>query len=108
MTTGRRSYKVSRRPERFGTPPGRIFYPLRVLVARAPSGGEIRFLKWADSAERQLSWYQGCLTADENATFWKAKLRAERPGIDFWNQARAVLLAANWEVCDGQVGTLAD
>jgi len=108
VTTGKRSYKVSRKPQRFETPPGRIFYPLRVLVARAPSGGEIRFLKWADSAERQLSWYQGCLTADENATFWKAKLRAERPGVDFWNQARAVLVAANWEVSDVAMDALAD
>ena len=72
--------------------------PIRTLIAVAPSGGEIRFLKWGDSAERQLSWYQGCLTADENDTFWRAKLKAERPGIDMWEKARALLIAANWTI----------
>ena len=72
--------------------------PLRTLTATAPSGGQIVFLKWGDGAERQLSWYQGCLTADENDTFWKAKLKAERPGIDMWEKARALLIAANWTI----------
>jgi hypothetical protein len=70
------------------------------LIAVAPSGGEIHFLKWDDGPERSLSWYQGCLTADENDTFWRAKLRAERQGAAMWDKARAVLITAGWKVHD--------
>jgi len=100
MTPGRRSYKVSRRPERFGTPPGRIFYPLRVIAARSPSGGEIRLLKWQESKHPSVSWYQGLLTAAEDDQFWEAKLLAEKSGDEKWNKALALLVANGWQILE--------
>jgi hypothetical protein len=73
--------------------------PLRALIAVAPSGGHVRLAKYSES-DRELSWWQGKLTAVEDAQFWKAKLKAERPGVDMWDQARALLVAAGWRVTD--------
>lgn len=73
--------------------------PLRQFRAIAPSGGQILFIKFSE-ADRELSPYHGILTADEDAIWWKAKLKAERPGIEKWNKARALLIAAGWTVED--------
>jgi hypothetical protein len=51
-------------------------------------------------SDRELSWWQGKLTAVEDAQFWKAKLRAEKGGAANWDQARALLVAAGWRVTD--------
>ena len=105
MTARQKPYKVTRRatrplecPESYQTPPGRIFTPLRVIAARAPSGGEIRLLKWQESKHPSVSWYQGKLSEAEDAQFWSAKLLAEKAGDDKWNAARALLVANGWEV----------
>lgn len=73
--------------------------PLRIMVATAPSGGEIRLVKYSES-DRELSYYHGLLTAIEDGVFWKAKLAAERPWSASWDKARAILEAANWTVRD--------
>lgn len=83
------------------TPQTRIFTPLRplrVIAARAPSGGEIRLLKWQESKHPSVSWYQGKLTAAEDDQFWKAKLLAEKSGDAKWNQARALLISHGWTI----------
>ena len=72
--------------------------PLRFLKAVAPSGGEVTFLKYGDSAERELSWYQGELDQQESMVFWRAKLKAERGGIEAWEAARTILRDAGWTV----------
>jgi hypothetical protein len=97
MKRARKPLSDSTRDE---TSPRRSPTPLRALRAVAPSGGEIRFLKWDDGTERSLSWYQGCLTALENDQFWKAKLRAERQGAPMWQAAIDVLMLTGWEVLD--------
>jgi hypothetical protein len=76
-----------------------VLTPLRVLHAVAPSGAEIRFHKFSESAA-ELSWWQGCLSAAEDAQFWKAKLRAEKGGQENWDKARAILENAGWRVTD--------
>jgi hypothetical protein len=105
MTARQKPYKVTRRatrpqecPESYATPPSRIFTPLRVIAARAPSGGEIRLIKWQESKHPSVSWYQGKLTVAEDDQFWKAKLLAEKAGDDKWNAASALLVAHGWEV----------
>jgi hypothetical protein len=40
--------------------------------------------------------------------FRKAMLAAQKGGIDRWNEARALLIAAGWEVKDGQMDAVAD
>jgi len=80
------------------TPVSKVPVPLRVIAGRAPSGGEIRLLKWQESQHPSVSWYQGCLTEAEDAQFWKAKLLAEKQGITKWNEARALLIAAGWSI----------
>lgn len=74
-----------------------VYTPLRTLRAVAPSGGEIVFLKWVDSDE-SLSFYRGSLTAVEDAQMWTAKLKAERGGIDKWNQAIKLLVDSGWKL----------
>ena len=76
---------------------GHLLAPLRVLQAVAPSGAEITFRKFSE-CDRELSWFQGALMASEHATFWQAKLLAERPGIDKWNAAAALLRRDGWMV----------
>ena len=105
MTARQKPYKVTRRAQSplndtqsYATPPGRIFTPLRVIAARAPSGGEIRLIKWQESKHPSVSWYQGKLSAAEDAQFWSAKLLAEKAGDDKWNAARCLLEDAGWEV----------
>jgi hypothetical protein len=72
--------------------------PMRVLVATAPSGGEIRFIKYDDRYDRELSYYHGILDADEDRLWWKAKLAAERAGAEHWARAVALFTAAGWTV----------
>jgi hypothetical protein len=57
-------------------------------------------VKYDDRADRELSFYRGNLTAIEDAAFWRAKLSAERPGLDKWNEAAAILTSAGWHVSD--------
>ena len=73
--------------------------PLRVLVATAPSGGQIRFVKYTD-LPAELSFYHGLLNAAEDALWWKAKLAAEKPGLDNWNRAAAILVSAGWVIVE--------
>lgn len=75
-----------------------ILIPLRILQAVAPSGAHITLLKYGDDGAPQVSWYQGNLTEAEDMTFWKAKRKAERPGLDNWNEARRILTDAHWTV----------
>lgn len=72
--------------------------PLRVMTATAPSGGEIRFIKRDDSPSPSLSFYRNRLTAEEDRVWWLAKLAAEKPGLEQWEKARALLVAAKWNV----------
>lgn len=72
--------------------------PLRVMVAVSPSGGHARFIKFGDSLDKELSYYHGILTAREDTAWWKAKLRAEKPGRENWERAAAVLRDAGWTV----------
>jgi hypothetical protein len=76
-----------------------VLTPIRSLVAVAPSGGEITYRKFSES-DRELSWYQGKLTADEDRVFWSAKLKAERPGIEAWSRARSLLLAHGFRIVE--------
>jgi hypothetical protein len=32
--------------------------------------------------------------------FWRAKLRAERPGLDKWSEARAILTRNGWRIVE--------
>lgn len=73
--------------------------PLRQFTAIAPSGGQALFIKFSEG-DYELSPYHGRLTAAEDAIWWKAKLAAERSGIEKWNKARALLLGAGWTVED--------
>lgn len=72
--------------------------PLRVLVATAPSGGQIRFVKYDDQADRELSFYHGLLSPAEDQVFWRAKLAAERPGVEMWEKARSLLELNGWTI----------
>ena len=76
--------------------------PMRVLYAVAPSGGEIRFVKYSESA-KELSWYNGVLEAAEDTVFWKAKLAAEKAGRESLSRAAEILTAAGWSVTEGEV-----
>lgn len=76
-----------------------VLVPFRTLQAIAPSGAEILFRKWFDG-DGQISFYFGCLTAGEADQAWRAKLKAERAGIDRWDQARAILAAAGFVELD--------
>jgi hypothetical protein len=71
-----------------------------MLSAEAPSGGCITLLTYSEDA-RAVSWYQGLLTAAEDAQFWKSKNLAQRGGAENWASARALLEAAGWDVRDG-------
>lgn len=71
--------------------------PMRVLVAVAPSGGEIRFVKYSESSA-ELSYYHGLLDAAEDRVWWSAKLAAEKAGINNWQLAIDRLTAAGWTV----------
>jgi hypothetical protein len=64
----------------------------------------VTFIKYGES-DRELSWYQGRLTADEDLVFWSAKLKAERPGLSKWNEACSLLLAAGWTIVEETGGT---
>jgi hypothetical protein len=70
-----------------------------MLSAVAPSGGCITLLTYSEDA-RAVSWYQGCLTAAEDAQFWKAKLRAEKGGQENWDKASLLLTMYGWTVTD--------
>jgi hypothetical protein len=75
-----------------------------MLSAQAPSGGCITLLTYSEDA-RAVSWYQGLLTAAEDAQFWKAKLRAEKGGqaVRLWN---GDLRFDTVDVTDGWPGTV--
>lgn len=74
--------------------------PLRVMTARAPSGGESYFCKYSES-DQELSWQHGRLSGkDEEAVFWRAKLAAEKPGIDQWQKAAKILSDSGWQVVE--------
>lgn len=72
--------------------------PLRIMVAVAPSGGEIRFIKYQESLSPSLSFYRNILTAEEDRIWWSAKLAAEKPGVEQWEKARALLVAHGFVV----------
>lgn len=72
--------------------------PLRTLVATAPSGGEIRFIKRDDSPSPSLSFYQNNLSETESVVFWKAKLAAEKSGAAQWEKAISILRAGGWSI----------
>lgn len=80
-----------------------VLEPLRQLTAVSPSGVEVVFRKFSES-DRELSWYQGNLTEQESITFWSAKLKAERPGVDKWNEAIALLTKHGWVVAERPCG----
>lgn len=71
--------------------------PLRVLVAVAPSGGEIRFVRYTNE-DRELSYFHGLLTAEEDRVWWRAKLAAEKAGDEQWQKAAAILVENGWTV----------
>lgn len=75
--------------------------PLRSLVAVAPSGVEITMIKYSEG-DRELSFYRGNLTATEDGVFWQAKLKAERPGVDKWSEAIAILVRAGWVLAEAR------
>jgi hypothetical protein len=71
--------------------------PLRQFRATAPSGGQVIFIQFTNGP-KELSFYHGLLTAPEDATFWQAKLRAERGGVDNWAGSVDILTGAGWTV----------
>lgn len=75
--------------------------PIWQLAAVAPSGGEIRFVRY-DEKERSLSWYQGALTVLEERVFWSAKLKADKPSRDAWAAAERLLRNAGWTILETQ------
>jgi hypothetical protein len=73
--------------------------PLRALIAVAPSGGTITFVRY-DDFPKSLSVFRGVLTEVEDQQLHKAELCANKPGLENWNKARALLVAAGWRVRD--------
>jgi len=67
------------------------------MAATAPSGGTIELRKFSD-ADRELSFYCGTITAQEEGHMWRAKLHAERPGVHRWYAARVLLEHAGWTI----------
>ncbi len=102
--TARRSYKVTRRPQTHEKP------QLHTLTAIAPqrrTGGWLS--KDAGYSNGQVGWgVHPDISPVDWLVFRKAMLAAQKGGIDFWNQARAVLISNGWEVTDGQVVPLED
>lgn len=74
-----------------------VLTPLRTLTATAPSGAQITFIKFSES-DRELSFYQGNLLEQEAIVMWRAKCKAERPGVEAWQAAAAILRGAGWVV----------
>lgn len=74
-----------------------VLTPLRSLTAVAPSGGEGHTSKYSES-DNELSFGCGLLDGREYLTFWKAKLLAEKGGLDKWSAAVALLRRKGWLV----------
>lgn len=78
-----------------------VLEPLRVMEAIAPSGAHAWLRKYTES-DRELSFGCGSLTAVEYGQFWSAKLRAERPGLDRWNEAIGILERAGFRLAEAR------
>jgi hypothetical protein len=55
-------------------------------------------VKYDADANAELSYYHGLLNAAEDAIWWRAKLAAEKAGVNNWQKAIALLTAAGWTV----------
>jgi hypothetical protein len=73
--------------------------PIRSLSAVAASGAHVYMTKYSES-DRELSWGCGNVTAAEHGVFWRAKLAAERPGVEMWEKAIGILKQSGWKVSD--------
>jgi hypothetical protein len=104
VTTARRPYKVTRRPERDEKPQ---LHTLTVIAPQRRTGGWLS--KTATYAAGQVGWgVHPDISPVDWLVFRKAMLAAQKGGIERWNEARALLIAAGWEVHDGQVSALED
>ena len=104
MTAARRSYKTTRRPQTRERPQ---LHTLTVIAPQRRTGGWLS--KTATYAAGQVGWgVHPDISPVDWLVFRKAMLAAQKGGIERWNEARALLIAAGWEVNDGQVDALAD